>query len=362
MAKVMLDGLRKEFDQGVVAVAGLDLEIGDGEFVSLVGPSGCGKSTALRMIAGLEEPTGGRILFDGEDATDLEPRDRDVAMVFQSYALYPHMTVRRNLEYGLRKRGVPAEERAERVAHISRMLHIEPFLERKPRQLSGGQRQRVALGRALIRDPRVFLLDEPLSNLDAKLRVHMRAELATLHRQVETTMVYVTHDQLEALTLSDRIIVMNHGEVQQIGTPEEVYTRPRNRFVAEFIGTPAMNLMEGRLTSEAGTPAFAADGLTVPLPPELASAASAERLLLGVRPEDVAIVAPDAPDGVAAEVVLDELAGAERFLYLTVGTTQLVARVAGGTAHAPGARVGFRLPPERLHLFDGTGEDAAALR
>jgi sn-glycerol 3-phosphate transport system ATP-binding protein len=229
MANVRIDRLHKEFRASTGAVHALrelSLDIADGEFVSLVGPSGCGKSTALRIIAGLETPTSGRILFDGRDITRLEPRDRNIAMVFQSYALYPHMTVRQNLEYGLRKRRVPKPERDRKVAEIGAMLQIAGMFERKPRQLSGGQRQRVALGRALIRDPEVFLLDEPLSNLDAKLRVHMRAELAALHQKVRTTMVYVTHDQLEALTLSDRIVVMNHGVMQQVGRPEEIYSRP----------------------------------------------------------------------------------------------------------------------------------------
>jgi ABC-type sugar transport system ATPase subunit len=361
MARVRFDKLRKVFGRDVVAVAGLDFEIEDGSFVSLVGPSGCGKSTALRMIAGLEEPTSGRLLFDDRDVTELEPRDRDIAMVFQSYALYPHMSVRENLEYGLRKRRVPAAERDQRVARVAAMLHIEPFLDRKPRQLSGGQRQRVALGRALIRDPQVFLLDEPLSNLDAKLRVHMRAELATLHARLGTTMIYVTHDQLEAMTLSDRIVVMNQGIVQQIGAPEEVYARPANRFVAEFIGTPSMNLMAGELAEEGGKTRFRRDGVTVPLPDNL-TAAGARQVLLGIRPEDIRITADNGDATVPARVAVAELAGAEKYIYLDVAGMQIIARTDADSPVRGGDLVGLNFRPDRLHLFDGTSDDAKAIR
>jgi ABC-type sugar transport system ATPase subunit len=362
MARVRFDKLRKVFGRDVVAVAGLDFEIADGSFVSLVGPSGCGKSTALRMVAGLEEPTSGRLLFDDRDVTGLEPRDRDIAMVFQSYALYPHMSVRENLEYGLRKRRVPAAERDQRVGRIAAMLHIEPFLERKPRQLSGGQRQRVALGRALIRDPQVFLLDEPLSNLDAKLRVHMRAELATLHARVGTTMIYVTHDQLEAMTLSDRIVVMNQGVVQQIGPPEEVYARPANRFVAEFIGTPSMNLMAGELAQEGGKARFRRDGVTVPLPDSLTAAADARQVLLGIRPEDIRITADNGDATVPARVAVAELAGAEKYIYLDVAGMQVIARTDADSPVRGGDRVGLNFRPDRLHLFDGISDEAKAIR
>src|SRR4028119_394793 len=332
MANVRIDRLHKEFrgpTGAVHALQELSLDVADGEFISLVGPSGCGKSTALRIIAGLETPTSGRILFGGRDITGLEPRDRNIAMVFQSYALYPHMTVRQNLEYGLRKRRVPKPERDRKVAEMCAMLQIAGMFERKPRQLSGGQRQRVALGRALIRDPEVFLLDEPLSNLGAKLRVHMRAELAALHQKVRTTMVYVTHDQLEALTLSDRIVVMNHGVIQQggrpagaysspanpppraplcarplsgrivvmnhgvmqqVGRPEEIYSRPANRFVAEFIGTPSMNMIEGELRAEGGSLVFSGPGIAVTLPGAPARMPSGGQATLGIRPEDIALV------------------------------------------------------------------------
>jgi multiple sugar transport system ATP-binding protein len=362
MARVRFDKLRKEFGRDVVAVAGLDFEIADGDFVSLVGPSGCGKSTALRMVAGLEEPTSGRLLFDGRDVTELEPRDRDIAMVFQSYALYPHMTVRENLEYGLRKRRVPAAERARSVARTAAMLHIEPFLERKPRQLSGGQRQRVALGRALIRDPQVFLLDEPLSNLDAKLRVHMRAELATLHQRLGRTMIYVTHDQLEAMTLSDEIVVMKQGVVQQIGPPAEVYNRPANRFVAEFIGTPSMNMIECTLGRADGRLQLEASGLALPVGDSMAAAATADRLLLGVRAEDVQIGAPGAAGGFAARVAVAELAGAEKYIYLDLAGGQIIARTAADSPYRAGDNVAVVFKADGVHVFDGTTETAPALR
>jgi ABC-type sugar transport system ATPase subunit len=366
VANVRIDHLHKDFRSvggAVHALQDLTLDIANGEFVSLVGPSGCGKTTALRIVAGLEEPTAGRILFDGRDITRLEPRDRNIAMVFQSYALYPHMTVRQNLEYGLRKRGVPKAERARKVAEIGAMLRIEAMLDRRPRQLSGGQRQRVALGRALIRDPEVFLLDEPLSNLDAKLRVHMRAELAALHQKVRTTMVYVTHDQLEAMTLSDRIVVMNHGVVQQVGRPEEIYSCPANRFVAEFIGTPSMNMIEGQVRTEAGRALFTGPGVSVAVPQEAARALPAlGPATLGIRPEHISLVAPDAPGAIAARVNVSELAGPERFHFVAVEGGSIIIRTPAATVLHPGETVGLHFEPDRLHLFDGAGEDAAALR
>ena len=362
MARVRFDKLRKVYGRDVAAVAGLDFEIPDGAFVSLVGPSGCGKSTALRMIAGLEEPTSGRLFFDDRDVTYLEPRDRDIAMVFQSYALYPHMTVRANLEYGLRKRGIPAVERDESVKRIAAMLHIEPFLERKPRQLSGGQRQRVALGRALIRDPQVFLLDEPLSNLDAKLRVHMRAELATLHQSLGTTMIYVTHDQLEAMTLSDQIVVMSNGVVQQIGTPAEVYNRPANRYVAEFIGTPSMNMIVGKAESTSSGARFVAPGLTAPIAAAQASGLTKPDVLLGIRPEDIFIVAPETSGATRANVTVAELAGAETYVYLDIGGARVIARAPADVACKAGDNVGVTFKPGQLHVFDGTGDFAPAVR
>jgi multiple sugar transport system ATP-binding protein len=271
MPALVLDRLRKEFADGTVAVNGLDLTIEEQAFVTLLGPSGCGKTTTLRMIAGLEQPTGGTIRLGDRVLNDVPPVRRDIAMVFQSYALYPHMTVRGNLEYPLRKRRVAAPERTTRVARIAEQLQLGPLLERKPRQLSGGQQQRVALGRAMIRDPELFLLDEPLSNLDAQLRLHMRAELIELHRRVGRTMIYVTHDQLEAMTMSDRIAVLKDGHLQQYAEPAEVYRRPANLFVATFIGSPAMNLIEGVIAMGATGAVLRAPGLELPLPAPLAA-------------------------------------------------------------------------------------------
>ncbi len=362
MAGVRLVGLAKVFPGDVVAVDHLELEVRDREFVTLVGPSGCGKSTTLRMIAGLERPSRGDIYFGDRRVTDLEPRDRNIAMVFQSYALYPHMTVRENLEYGLRKRRVPRAERDARVGEIAAMLQIDGLLDRRPKELSGGQRQRVALGRALIRHPEVFLLDEPLSNLDAKLRVYMRAELVKLHRSVATTMIYVTHDQLEAMTMSDRIVVMNRGAVQQVGTPAEVYNAPANRFVAEFIGTPAMTMLSGRLREVAGHLRFEAEGLAVTLPPDVAARARANRagpeVLLGVRPEDVALVDVGVPGAVAAVVSVVELVGAEQIVFLACDGHTVLARLPADAWVEADQKVGLRFNPAKLHLFDAASEQA----
>ncbi len=362
MAGVRLVGLAKVFVGGVVAVDDLHLEVRDREFVTLVGPSGCGKSTTLRMVAGLEKPSRGDIYFGDRRVTDLEPRDRNIAMVFQSYALYPHMTVRENLEYGLRKRRVPRPEREARVAEIAATLRIGDLLERRPKELSGGQRQRVALGRALIRRPEVFLLDEPLSNLDAKLRVYMRAELVKLHRSVATTMIYVTHDQLEAMTMSDRIVVLNRGTIQQVGTPAQVYNAPANRFVAEFIGTPAMTLLRGHLREVAGGLRFETEGVAVGLPAEAAARVRANgagpAVLLGVRPEDVALVNPGAPGAVAAVVSVVELVGAEQIVFLTCEGHTLLARLGADERVEADQKVGLRFKPAKLHLFDATTERA----
>ncbi len=254
MATIVLDQVTKQFADGTTAVRSLDLSIGDGELMVLVGPSGCGKTTALRMVAGLEDITGGTIYIDGQPVNDVEPRDRDIAMVFQSYALYPHLNVRDNMAFSLKYRGTPREEIRRRVAEAARVLELEPLLDRKPRQLSGGQRQRVAMGRAIVRQPRAFLMDEPLSNLDAKLRVQMRAEIARLQRSLGVTTIYVTHDQTEAMTLGRRVAVIRHGELQQVAPPQELYLRPANLFVASFIGSPAMNLLEATIERGDGGP------------------------------------------------------------------------------------------------------------
>jgi multiple sugar transport system ATP-binding protein len=281
VAGIVLDNVGKVFSGGVVAVDDISLEIDEGEFLVLVGPSGCGKSTLLRMIAGLEDVTSGSITIDGRDVTDLPPRARDIAMVFQNYALYPHMTVRENLGYGLKVRKTAKHEAARRVEEVAQMLGLEELLGRRPGALSGGQRQRVAMGRAIVREPKAFLMDEPLSNLDAKLRVSMRAQLASLHARLGTTTIYVTHDQVEAMTLGRRVAVMRDGRILQVDTPQELYARPRNLFVAAFIGSPAMNLVEAVVSD--GAIEFA--GLRIPLTPENRPLGSAGRVVVGIRPE-----------------------------------------------------------------------------
>ena len=336
MASVLLDQVWKTYPNGHVAARGVELAIEDGEFMVLVGPSGCGKSTALRMIAGLETPTQGRVLIGDRDVTEVPPQERDVAMVFQSYALYPHMTVRDNLGFGLRMRGTPPPRIAERVDAAARALGLEKVLDRKPGQLSGGQRQRVALGRAIVREPMVFLFDEPLSNLDAKLRLETRAELARLHRRLAATMVYVTHDQEEALTLGTRVAVMNEGRVEQVGPPLEVYRRPETMFVATFVGSPAMNLLPAELLPRLGNPA-------------------GEGAMLGVRPHDATVVPAGAGDSDALVDVV-EPRGSELLLYLRLGARGEGPEIRVITPPdldvAPDRVVGLKFDRGRLHFFD----------
>jgi multiple sugar transport system ATP-binding protein len=315
MAEILIDGVSKVFSGGVAAVDDVSLEIADGEFLVLVGPSGCGKSTLLRLIAGLEEATAGEIWIGGRDVTDLAPRHRDVAMVFQSYALYPHMTVRQNLGYGLKVRRSKKPEIDRRVNEVARMLRLEELLHRRPAALSGGQRQRVAMGRAIIREPKAFLMDEPLSNLDAKLRVSMRAELSSLHARLGTTTVYVTHDQVEAMTLGQRVAVMRDGRIQQVDTPQALYRFPTNLFVAAFIGSPAMNIVEARVDD--GAVEFGAHRLA--LSPGLPGP-TAERVVLGIRPEsfqDAAFADPALPQ-LEAEVAVVEDLGSDTYVIFTV--------------------------------------------
>jgi multiple sugar transport system ATP-binding protein len=339
MASVHLQKVWKKYPNGHVAARGVDLAVEDGEFMVLVGPSGCGKSTALRMVAGLETPTEGKVLIGDRDVTEVPPQERDVAMVFQSYALYPHMTVRDNLGFGLRMRGTPAARIVERVEVAARALGLGAVLDRKPGQLSGGQRQRVALGRAIVREPKVFLFDEPLSNLDAKLRLETRAELARLHRRLAATMVYVTHDQEEALTLGTRVAVMNEGRVEQVGPPLEVYRRPETLFVATFVGSPAMNLLSADLV-----PGVRAGG-----------SAGADGATLGVRPHDLSVVAAGAGDTDALVDVV-EPRGSELLLYLRLGASGEGQEVRVITPPdldvAPERVVGLRFDRGRLHFFD----------
>ncbi len=350
-AGVTFTRVRKAFGEAV-AVKGLDLAIRPGEFVSLLGPSGCGKTTTLRMLAGLEFPTSGEIMIGDRVVNAVAPGKRDIAMVFQSYALYPHMTVGENIAYPLKKQGMAKAERATHVARIAAMLKLEALLDRKPRQLSGGQQQRVALGRALVRSPKVFLLDEPLSNLDAKLRAHMRAELIELHRTLGRTFVYVTHDQLEAMTMSDRIAVMEGGELRQFAPPREVYDRPANLFVAGFIGTPPMNTLPGSFAD--GT--FSHPAITA----RFAVTGAPSKVVLGVRPEDVLI--GQGPYRATVRVV--EPTGHETIVMLDAGGSPLTARAPAEANLNPGDSVSFALRADRLHLFDATSEarlDARAM-
>jgi len=314
VAGIRLDGATKVYPNGVKALDDLTLEIGDGEFMVLVGPSGCGKSTLLRMIAGLEDVTEGRVLIDGQDVTRLRPRDRDIAMVFQNYALYPTMTVEENLGFGLKLRRVPRPERASRVRQVAATLGLQALLDRRPALLSGGQRQRVAMGRAMVREPTAFLMDEPLSNLDAKLRVSMRAELARLHERLGVTTVYVTHDQVEAMTLGQRVAVLRDGVLQQCDTPQQLYHDPTNLFVAAFIGSPSMNVVEAQVAD--GRVAFA--GLDLPLPPEAGIDTGVGTVILGIRPTDLrhALDAPaDEPRILVRPDIVEELGGATNVLF-----------------------------------------------
>jgi len=354
MAEVRLEDIEKIHPGGIRALEGIDLAVADRELLVLVGPSGCGKSTALRLVAGLETPTRGRILLGGRDVTPLSPRDRDVAMVFQSYALYPHKSVRENLAFGLRMRGTPAAERERRVAEVAGLLGLEGVLDRRPAQLSGGQRQRVALGRALVREPRAFLLDEPLSNLDAKLRVETRAELARLQRAVGATMLYVTHDQEEAMTLGDRVAVLHAGRLEQVAPPLEVYRRPATRFVADFIGTPRMNWLEGDLSSDGGSPTLRGPELRLALPPALArtSIALPRRVVLGVRPHDLEPCAEASAD-LRGRVDLVEALGHALLVHVRAeGGRELRILVSADLRIAAGDSIAMRMRPDRLHLFD----------
>ncbi|MDT8436010.1 MAG: sn-glycerol-3-phosphate ABC transporter ATP-binding protein UgpC [Gemmatimonadota bacterium] len=371
MASVRLEDVHKTYPNGHVAARGLDLSIEDGEFVVLVGPSGCGKSTALRIVAGLETPTEGRVWIGDRDCTEVPAQDRDIAMVFQSYALYPHMTIRDNMGFGLRMRRHDAAQIRERVERVAAALGLEEFLDRKPGQLSGGQRQRVALGRAIVREPQAFLFDEPLSNLDARLRVQTRAELRRMHRRLGATMVYVTHDQEEAMTLGDRVAVLNDGILQQYGAPLDVYRRPANRFVAGFVGSPSMNFFEVELRRGDGGPRLAGDALDRALPPGLAERAGAGPFTLGVRPHDVELSpSPETRDGAPeadarGRVDVVEPLGAATLVHVRLsaaGSTdgpEVRAIVPPERAPAEGAWVDVQVRADGLHLFDqATGRRA----
>ena len=359
MANVKFEHVYKKFTGGVIAVNDFNLEIQDKEFMVFVGPSGCGKTTSLRMLAGLEDISEGNIYIDDTLVNDALPKDRDIAMVFQNYALYPHMNVYDNLAFGLKMRKVAKPEIDRRVKEAARILGIENLLGRKPKALSGGQRQRVALGRAIVREPKVFLMDEPLSNLDAKLRVQTRAEIAKLHQRLETTIIYVTHDQIEAMTLGDRIVVMKDGFIQQVGTPLEIYDHPGNIFVAGFIGTPPMNFLRGNLKENGGQLVFETEGLTVKLSEEKAEQYRAylnQAVVFGIRPEDIFEHGDANKSGTTeafnATVDVSELIGSETYLYVSVGNQSLVARVESHTNAKIGSEHQFILNTAKIQLFD----------
>ena len=341
MADVRLRNIRKSFGQ-VDVLHGVDVDVEDGEFVVLVGPSGCGKSTLLRILAGLESISSGSVEIDGTDVNNRTPKERDIAMVFQNYALYPHMTVAQNMGFSLRLSHTAKDVIAENVRQAAETLDMAELLERYPRQLSGGQRQRVAMGRAIVRDPKVFLFDEPLSNLDAKLRVQMRAEIKELHQRLGATIVYVTHDQIEAMTMADRIVVLRDGRVEQTGTPLEVFDRPANRFVAGFIGSPSMNFLPAALE---GTTAVIGDSGRL-VTPEHAS--SATDVILGIRPEDLSV----AQEGLAARIIVVEPTGTETHVVASVGQTHVVFTTRERLSIAPGAEIRLAAAPEKIHLFE----------
>ncbi|MBF1107542.1 MAG: sn-glycerol-3-phosphate ABC transporter ATP-binding protein UgpC [Solobacterium sp.] len=361
MASLSLKNINKVYDNGVHAVKDFNLEIQDKEFVIFVGPSGCGKSTTLRMVAGLEEITSGTLEIDGKVVNDVEPKDRDIAMVFQSYALYPHMTVYENMAFGLKLHKVPKEEIKRLVMEAAKILDLEKLLDRKPKALSGGQRQRVAMGRAIVRNPKVFLMDEPLSNLDAKLRVQMRIEIAKLHERLGATIIYVTHDQTEAMTLGTRIVVMKDGVVQQVDSPKNLYEKPNNLFVASFIGSPQMNFLDAVVVEEGDTIQLRVGKKNLRLPAQRGELLRqkgyvGKAIVLGIRPENVydskLYQLDDYDNTIEAEIKVYELLGAEIFLYFDVEGKQMIARVNPNTALTKGDVAKFALDMNKAHLFD----------
>lgn len=359
MAKVELIHLTKIYPNGLTAVRDVNITIEDKEFVVLVGPSGCGKTTTLRMVAGLEEITSGEIYIDGKLVNDVHPKDRDIAMVFQNYALYPHMTVYKNMAFGLMLRGVPKHEIDKRVRETAEILGLTDYLNAKPRVLSGGQRQRVAVGRAIVRNPKVFLFDEPLSNLDAKMRVQMRAEISKLHKRLNATIIYVTHDQIEAMTMGDRIVVMNNGTVQQIGTPLELYNKPTNKFVAGFIGSPPMNMIEGNIKVTNGNLYFTDnENIEIMIPQtfyERLSKYVNQNIILGIRPEDFNINKEQKPQkGISISAIVDvvEPMGSEMHLYLHSGKTNITTKLKLDNEPPIGELYTVDLNIEKLHFFD----------
>ena len=361
MANLSLKDVCKVYPNGFVAVKDFNLEIADQEFIIFVGPSGCGKSTTLRMIAGLEDISSGELRIGEKLVNDVEPKDRDIAMVFQSYALYPHMTVYDNMAFGLKLRKVPKEEIDKMVKEAAKILDLTPLLDRKPRALSGGQRQRVAMGRAIVRNPKVFLMDEPLSNLDAKLRVQMRIEIAKLHQRLGTTIIYVTHDQTEAMTLGTRIVVMKDGIIQQVDTPQNLYEKPQNLFVAGFMGSPQMNFLDAIVEVVDDTAVLKVAGHFIPLPPAkskklIEGGYNGKTVTFGIRPEDVydseMMVEASPQSTFEATVKVYELLGAEVYLYFDLDEFQMTARVDPRTTARPGDVVKFAIDVEKIHIFD----------
>lgn len=356
MATLKLKNLKKGFEE-LQIIKGVDLEVRDREFVVFVGPSGCGKSTLLRLIAGLEEVSSGHIELDGRDITQTPPAKRDLAMVFQTYALYPHMTVRKNMSFALDLAGVPKAEVQRKVDDAARILELTHLLERKPKQLSGGQRQRVAIGRAIVRQPKIFLFDEPLSNLDAALRVQMRLELARLHQELQATMIYVTHDQVEAMTLADKVVVLNGGRIEQVGSPLELYHHPANLFVAGFLGTPKMGFLKGhvRHAGAEGCEVELDAGLILTLPRTGATLQPGDPITLGIRPEHLELAAPGQP-GLAVTADVSERLGSDTFCHVRTDTGEpLTVRLRGDLDNPYGGRLALHLAPEHCHLFDAEG-------
>ncbi|ARM84316.1 MULTISPECIES: ABC transporter ATP-binding protein [Marinobacter] len=356
MANLTIKNLKKSFGETEI-LKGINLEIKDNEFVVFVGPSGCGKSTLLRSIAGLEEVTGGHILLDTKEITDLAPAKRDLAMVFQSYALYPHMSVRKNMSFALELAKEKKEVIHNKVAEAARILELDPLLERKPKELSGGQRQRVAIGRAIVRQPKVFLFDEPLSNLDAALRVQMRLELARLHHDLNATMIYVTHDQVEAMTLADKVVVLNQGRIEQVGTPLDLYRNPANRFVAGFLGMPKMSFLPGKVTAldASSVTVELTSGTTVTLPAASEHLSQGSAVTVGVRPENIDVVEPS-ESSLTGHMDIAESLGSDTYCYVkTDGQETLTVRMPGNFACNYGDRIGLRLHVDECHLFDEQG-------
>ncbi|WP_372366623.1 ABC transporter ATP-binding protein [Candidatus Uabimicrobium sp. HlEnr_7] len=347
MAQVKFENVSKKYDNTTI-LENFNLEIRDKEFLVLVGPSGCGKSTTLRMIAGLETVTSGQLFIGNKIVNKVAPRDRNIAMVFQDYALYPHLTVAENMGFGLKMQKLPKKEIQDKVNLVSKTLGLEDLLQRKPKQLSGGQRQRVAIGRAIVRNPKVFLFDEPLSNLDAKLRVQMRVELSRLHKTLNTTIVYVTHDQIEAMTLADRIVVMKDGFIQQIGTPIELYEKPRNAFVGSFIGSPVMNQVEAKVDKNQIT----GKGFTLDIDNEF----SAQQVILGVRPQDLQITMKKEQTFVESQIDIIEPIGSETYIYFTVQGKQWVAKCDGLPKVKEGESIAFSVKKQNIHLFSSNGK------